>query len=252
MGPCPPYPYMNQPNVKLEPDEWIKDSGCSRHMTGNKDLFSSYKPMGGALSPRTDYQTTPPSSPNILPPLSPITTPGISPSELLLTPKSSPPPLTSPPLAPTQPSTHSSPLTISLDLVKIVFSTPPTSPQALFDSLEDLPPRTTNPPSSRPSFDSIERLANQPTPLPAMEPPLLPFPPQLLSLPPPPPTIPPYLLNFPPLQSLGPNNPFPMLTYEMFYDHCQRTQVIVDNLRDEMRFILNHILDRLNALVHNY
>ncbi|GJU62684.1 retrovirus-related pol polyprotein from transposon TNT 1-94 [Tanacetum coccineum] len=30
-------------NVKLEPDEWIKDSGCSRHMTGNKDIFSSYK-----------------------------------------------------------------------------------------------------------------------------------------------------------------------------------------------------------------
>nr|GEU52137.1 zf-CCHC domain-containing protein/DUF4219 domain-containing protein/UBN2 domain-containing protein [Tanacetum cinerariifolium] len=29
--------------VNLEPDEWIKDSGCSRHMMGNKDLFSSYK-----------------------------------------------------------------------------------------------------------------------------------------------------------------------------------------------------------------
>nr|GEW92192.1 retrovirus-related Pol polyprotein from transposon TNT 1-94 [Tanacetum cinerariifolium] len=29
--------------VKLEPDEWIKDSSCSRYMTGNKDLFSSYK-----------------------------------------------------------------------------------------------------------------------------------------------------------------------------------------------------------------
>nr|GEX31350.1 zf-CCHC domain-containing protein/UBN2 domain-containing protein [Tanacetum cinerariifolium] len=29
--------------VKLEPDEWIKDNGCSRHITGNKDLFSSYK-----------------------------------------------------------------------------------------------------------------------------------------------------------------------------------------------------------------
>nr|GEX42353.1 uncharacterized mitochondrial protein AtMg00810-like [Tanacetum cinerariifolium] len=29
--------------VKLEPDEWIKDSGCSRHMTGNKDLFSTYE-----------------------------------------------------------------------------------------------------------------------------------------------------------------------------------------------------------------
>ncbi|GJZ39383.1 hypothetical protein Tco_0585946 [Tanacetum coccineum] len=29
--------------VKLDPDEWIQDSGCTRHMTGNKDLFSSYK-----------------------------------------------------------------------------------------------------------------------------------------------------------------------------------------------------------------
>nr|GEV89975.1 integrase, catalytic region, zinc finger, CCHC-type, peptidase aspartic, catalytic [Tanacetum cinerariifolium] len=29
--------------LKLEMDEWIKDSGFSRHMTGNKDLFSSYK-----------------------------------------------------------------------------------------------------------------------------------------------------------------------------------------------------------------
>ncbi|GJT70209.1 retrovirus-related pol polyprotein from transposon TNT 1-94 [Tanacetum coccineum] len=29
--------------LKLEPDEWIKDSGCTKHMTGNKDLFSSYK-----------------------------------------------------------------------------------------------------------------------------------------------------------------------------------------------------------------
>ncbi|GJS29380.1 retrovirus-related pol polyprotein from transposon TNT 1-94 [Tanacetum coccineum] len=33
--------------VKLEPDEWIKDSGCSRHMTGNKDLFSSYEAING-------------------------------------------------------------------------------------------------------------------------------------------------------------------------------------------------------------
>ncbi|GKD41463.1 hypothetical protein Tco_1261670, partial [Tanacetum coccineum] len=29
--------------VKLEPDEWIKDSGYSRYMTGNKKLFSTYK-----------------------------------------------------------------------------------------------------------------------------------------------------------------------------------------------------------------
>ncbi|GKE66480.1 hypothetical protein Tco_1520641, partial [Tanacetum coccineum] len=31
----------------LEPDEWIKDSGCSKHMTGNKSLFSTYKAYNG-------------------------------------------------------------------------------------------------------------------------------------------------------------------------------------------------------------
>nr|GEW94363.1 alpha/beta hydrolases superfamily protein [Tanacetum cinerariifolium] len=31
------------PGVDLEPDEWIKDSGCSKHITGNRKLFSSYK-----------------------------------------------------------------------------------------------------------------------------------------------------------------------------------------------------------------
>nr|GEV14729.1 uncharacterized mitochondrial protein AtMg00810-like [Tanacetum cinerariifolium] len=29
--------------IDLEPDEWIKDSGCFKHMTGNRKLFSSYK-----------------------------------------------------------------------------------------------------------------------------------------------------------------------------------------------------------------
>ncbi|GJR45989.1 retrovirus-related pol polyprotein from transposon TNT 1-94 [Tanacetum coccineum] len=29
--------------VKVEPDEWIKDSGYTRHMTGNKSLFSTYE-----------------------------------------------------------------------------------------------------------------------------------------------------------------------------------------------------------------
>nr|GEV15719.1 transposase, Ptta/En/Spm, transposase, Tnp1/En/Spm-like protein [Tanacetum cinerariifolium] len=29
--------------VNLEPDEWMKDSGCSKHMTGKRNLFSSYK-----------------------------------------------------------------------------------------------------------------------------------------------------------------------------------------------------------------
>nr|GEV24090.1 retrovirus-related Pol polyprotein from transposon TNT 1-94 [Tanacetum cinerariifolium] len=29
--------------INLEPDKWIKDSGCSKHMTGNRKLFSTYK-----------------------------------------------------------------------------------------------------------------------------------------------------------------------------------------------------------------
>ncbi|GKE67518.1 hypothetical protein Tco_1521679 [Tanacetum coccineum] len=111
-----------------------------------------------------------------------------------------------------QPSKQSFSLAINLDPVELIFSTPPTSPHPFFDSLEDLPPKTTNPPPPQPSFDTIERLANQPPPLPAMEPPL---PPQLLPL--------------------GPNNPFPLLTHEMFCDHCQCTQVIVNDLREEMR-----------------
>ncbi|GJU45399.1 retrovirus-related pol polyprotein from transposon TNT 1-94 [Tanacetum coccineum] len=48
-----------------------------------------------------------------------------------------------------------------------------------------------------------------------MEPPLLPLPPQL-----------------PPL---GLNNPLPMLTHEMFCEHCQCTQVIVGDLHEGMR-----------------
>ncbi|GJQ92615.1 hypothetical protein Tco_0003754, partial [Tanacetum coccineum] len=178
-------------------------------------------PSYQALSPATDYQTAPPSTPNVSPPLSPITSPRISLSKLLTTPKPTPPPLTSPPPAPTQPSKSSLPQAINLDPVKLIFSTPPTSPHAFFDSLEDLPPRTTNPPPPRPSFESIKHLANQPPPLPAMEPPLLLLPPQLLPLP-------------PQLPSLGPNNPFPMLTHEMFCDHCQDTQVIVENLCEKM------------------
>ncbi|GJZ09962.1 retrovirus-related pol polyprotein from transposon TNT 1-94 [Tanacetum coccineum] len=33
--------------VDLEPDEWIKDSGYSKHITGNQKLFSSYKAHNG-------------------------------------------------------------------------------------------------------------------------------------------------------------------------------------------------------------
>ncbi|GJW54178.1 retrovirus-related pol polyprotein from transposon TNT 1-94 [Tanacetum coccineum] len=33
--------------VNLELDEWIKDSGCSKHMTGNQKLFFTYKAYNG-------------------------------------------------------------------------------------------------------------------------------------------------------------------------------------------------------------
>ncbi|GJT12246.1 retrovirus-related pol polyprotein from transposon TNT 1-94 [Tanacetum coccineum] len=33
--------------IDLEPDEWIKNSGCSIHMTGNRKIFSSYKAYNG-------------------------------------------------------------------------------------------------------------------------------------------------------------------------------------------------------------
>ncbi|GKF11041.1 retrovirus-related pol polyprotein from transposon TNT 1-94, partial [Tanacetum coccineum] len=33
--------------VDLEPDRWIKDSGCSKHVTGNRKLFSTYKAYNG-------------------------------------------------------------------------------------------------------------------------------------------------------------------------------------------------------------
>ncbi|GJZ59146.1 hypothetical protein Tco_0614962 [Tanacetum coccineum] len=35
--------------VDLEPDEWIKDSGCSKHMTNNRKLFSTYKAYNGEM-----------------------------------------------------------------------------------------------------------------------------------------------------------------------------------------------------------
>nr|GEU62481.1 hypothetical protein [Tanacetum cinerariifolium] len=123
--------------------------------------------------------------------------------------------------------------------MELIFLTPPTLPQAFFDSLEDLPRRTPNPPPPQPLFESIKHLENQTPPLLAMEPPLPPLLPQLPPLP-------------PQLSPIGPNNPFPMLTHEMFCDHCQRTKVIVDNLWDEICFILNYIIDRLNVLAHNY
>ncbi|GJY61429.1 retrovirus-related pol polyprotein from transposon TNT 1-94 [Tanacetum coccineum] len=35
--------------INLEPDEWNKGSGCSKHMTGNRKLFSTYKAYNGVF-----------------------------------------------------------------------------------------------------------------------------------------------------------------------------------------------------------
>ncbi|GJZ25648.1 hypothetical protein Tco_0569901 [Tanacetum coccineum] len=174
------------------------------------------------FSPPSNYQTAPPPTPLESPPTTSIAPPGFCSGQLLTTPKTSSPPLTSPPPTPTQPSKQTSPLAINLEPIELVFSTPPTSPHPFFDSLEDLPPRTTNPPPPQPTFDSIERLANHPPPVPEiteMEPPLLPLPLQL----------PPHS------QSMWSNDAFPPLTHELFCEHFQRTQMIVNDLRDEMR-----------------
>nr|GEX77428.1 retrotransposon protein [Tanacetum cinerariifolium] len=46
MGP-PPVITPGSEKIDLEPDEWIKDSGCSKRMTGNQKLFSTYKAYTG-------------------------------------------------------------------------------------------------------------------------------------------------------------------------------------------------------------
>nr|GEV80175.1 hypothetical protein [Tanacetum cinerariifolium] len=100
---------------------------------------------------------------------------------------------------------------------ELIFSIPPTSPHMFFNRLEELPPRTTNPPPPQPMFNSIKRLAKHPLPK-VMEPSLPPLPAQL-----------------PPSHLICTNNAFPTLTHKMFCDHCQRAQVLVNDLRDEMR-----------------
>ncbi|GKF51097.1 hypothetical protein Tco_0147564, partial [Tanacetum coccineum] len=131
---------------------------------------------------------------------------------------------------PTQPSKLTSPVAINLDPIELLFSTPPSSP-SLLDVLGDLPPSTTNPSPPRPS--------NEPPPIPTID---STYPSPTLELEPTPPPLPPQCLpppssQLPPLPPLGPNNSFPLLTHEMFCEHCQRTQVLVDNLQGEMRFI---------------
>ncbi|GJY94274.1 hypothetical protein Tco_0510635 [Tanacetum coccineum] len=107
-----------------------------------------------------------------------------------------------------------------------MFSTPPSSP-SLLDVLGDLLPSTTNPLPPRPSFATIECLANEPPPIPPMD---STFPLPTPELEPTPPPIPPQCLppppsQLPPLPPLGPNNPFPLLTHEM-YTHNYTTTTL--------------------------
>ncbi|GJT84501.1 retrovirus-related pol polyprotein from transposon TNT 1-94 [Tanacetum coccineum] len=39
--------HASSERILQQPDEWIKDSGCSKHMTGNRKLFSTYKAYNG-------------------------------------------------------------------------------------------------------------------------------------------------------------------------------------------------------------
>ncbi|GJU00289.1 hypothetical protein Tco_1110627 [Tanacetum coccineum] len=185
-----------------------------------------------SLSPPTDYVSAPPpTSPTSIPPLSLIISPVTSNSNILLTPKSTPPPLTSLPPAPTQPSKLTSPLVINLDPIELLFSTPPTSPKPFVTPSEKFYPRQLILPQAKASFDTIKRMANEPPPIPPIK---STFPPPTLDMKPSLSPLPLHLSpNLPsinlPLPPLGPNNPFPMLTHKMFCEHCQRTQAIVDN-----------------------
>ncbi|GKA55668.1 hypothetical protein Tco_0754740 [Tanacetum coccineum] len=150
-------------------DTYGSDESIRRRISVRPCCFNNPRtssPPYQPFSPPPDYTSGPL-------PTSPLSTSPISPthhnSDLLTTPRSTPPPLTSPPPAPTQPSKLTSPLAINLDPIELLFSTPPTSPQAFLDSLDDLSPSTTNPPPPRPSFDTIERMANAPPHIPPID-----------------------------------------------------------------------------------
>ncbi|GJS66052.1 hypothetical protein Tco_0680616 [Tanacetum coccineum] len=173
-----------------------------------------------SFSPLSDYNAAPLSTPIDFPPITHLPPQTFSPSKLLTTPKTTPPPLTTPPPALTQPSKQSCPLTINLEPIELIFSTPPTSLHPYFNSLEDLPQRTTNP-SPLLTFKSIKRISNQP-------PPIL----DITDMEPPPPPFPPHL---PPLnQPMWSNDIPPPLPRKTFCEHYQRTQIIAHEVRDKM------------------
>ncbi|GJZ21718.1 hypothetical protein Tco_0558757 [Tanacetum coccineum] len=109
-------------------------------------------------------------------------------------------------------STSPPPLTTTLEPRELLFPTPPSSPHAYLDTLEDLPPRSINPPPL-PTFESMERVARKLSLLPAhmdVE----------TSLPPIPPHLPPPNTFLPIDQSLWIEGPPPQPTrHENLCDH---------------------------------
>ncbi|GJX39776.1 hypothetical protein Tco_0253079 [Tanacetum coccineum] len=194
-------------------------------------------------SPLSDYNVAPPSTPLESPPKTTLAPQATSPIQTLTTLKFTPPSLTTLPLVPTQPSKQTPLHATDLDPLELIFSTPPTSPYPFFDTLEDLPPRSTNPPHLS-SFESIKCMAKQPPLLSKImdvKPPLPPFPPQF-------PQPQPFLSID---QSIWINGPSPPpIRHEHLCEHCQQTQTIAYEVQDEMQFILNHILDHLNAITY--
>ncbi|GJV77821.1 hypothetical protein Tco_1509405 [Tanacetum coccineum] len=195
------------------------------------------------FSPLNDYNIAPPSTPLESPPKTTLAPQDTSPIQTLTTLKVTPPSLTTPPPVPTQPSKQTPLHATDLEPLKLIFSTPPTSPYPFFDTLEDLPLRSTNPPHL-PSFKSIKCMANQPPLLSKImyvKSPLPPFPPQF-------PQPQPFL---PIDQSMWINGPSPPpIHHEHLCEHCQQTQTIAYEEHDEMQFILNHILNRPNDITH--
>nr|GEU32146.1 zf-CCHC domain-containing protein/UBN2 domain-containing protein [Tanacetum cinerariifolium] len=155
--------------VKLEPGEWIKDIGCSRHMTGNKDLFSSYKTIEGGddileceliENQEKDLEIKENEPLN---------------KEIVNIKKTKDHPIDS---------------VIGTGVETIVYTNSnhagdyvDCKAQAMRAHSWDVASRHANPSPPRPSFDSIERLANEPPPLLAMEPHLPSLPQQLPKFP---------------------------------------------------------------------
>ncbi|GKC82796.1 hypothetical protein Tco_1138513, partial [Tanacetum coccineum] len=168
------------------------------------------------FSPPSDYTIgAPPTSPIISSPLSPIKT--NSNENYLLTPKSTPHPLTTPPPAPNQPSKLTSPVAINLDPIELLFYTPPSFPSLLY-VLGDLPPLIKNPSPPRPSFATIEHLANEPPHIPPID---STYPSPTPELEPTPPPLPPQCL--PPFAFDPSNLPFRYCGFAivLFVVHCE-------------------------------